>query len=53
MVVATSADSRDKLPLLVIGKARLPCWVVRKPSDVQYICSAKGWMAGATFRRWI
>ena len=46
----------EKLPLLLLGKAKNPRWpkVLRKraTAPVPYKCSSKGWMTRRIFEEW-
>jgi hypothetical protein len=53
MVVAANATGSHKVPITILGKAAKPRWLARKPDDVGYSGSSKGWMSSEIFRRWL
>ncbi|XP_039435621.1 tigger transposable element-derived protein 4-like [Culex pipiens pallens] len=53
LLCATNMDGSEKLPLLVIGNLKEPCFKDTKSLPVTYESNSKAWMTSAIFERWI
>lgn len=54
LLVGANMDGSEKLPLLMIGKSANPrCFKNVKSKPVEYVNSARAWMTGNLFEKWL